>query len=169
MHVVVGVDPENRMYLLDIWRGQTSSDIWIEVWCDLLRKWRPARGARRVGARGDEGRSTFDSGKTRQLGGSVSLSPDSCCPGRMPATVEIGPTDTTLADADVRRVIRRAQRLVGRGVQPAGVAGIRARAAEQAELARETGAAAGGSPTNVAIVSSPGLARAASKRSASVR
>jgi hypothetical protein len=25
MHVVIGVDPENRMYLLDLWRGQTSS------------------------------------------------------------------------------------------------------------------------------------------------
>ena len=42
MHVVVGVDPENRMYLLDLWRGQTSSDVWIEAWCDLVKKWRPS-------------------------------------------------------------------------------------------------------------------------------
>ena len=42
VHVVVGVDPDNRMYLLDLWRGQTSSDLWIEAWCDLVRKWRPA-------------------------------------------------------------------------------------------------------------------------------
>ena len=42
VHVVVGVDAENRMYLLDLWRGQTSSDVWIEAWCDLVRKWRPA-------------------------------------------------------------------------------------------------------------------------------
>ena len=42
VHVVVGVDPENRMYLLDLWRGQASSDVWIEAWCDLVRKWRPA-------------------------------------------------------------------------------------------------------------------------------
>ena len=41
MHVVVGVDTENNMYLLDLWRGQTSSDVWVEVWCDLVRKWRP--------------------------------------------------------------------------------------------------------------------------------
>jgi predicted phage terminase large subunit-like protein len=40
--VVVGVDPKNRMYLLDLWRGQTSSDIWIEAWCDLVKKWRPS-------------------------------------------------------------------------------------------------------------------------------
>jgi hypothetical protein len=42
VHVVIGVDPENRMYLLDLWRGQTSSDIWIEAWCDLVKKWRPS-------------------------------------------------------------------------------------------------------------------------------
>jgi hypothetical protein len=42
VHVVVGVDPENRMYLLDLWRGQTSSDVWIEAWCDLVKKWRPS-------------------------------------------------------------------------------------------------------------------------------
>ena len=28
--------------LLDLWRGQTSSDVWIEAWCDLVRKWRPS-------------------------------------------------------------------------------------------------------------------------------
>jgi len=44
---------------------------------------------------------------------------------------------THLPEGDLRRIIRRAQRLVGRGVQPAGVAGIRARAVDQAELARE--------------------------------
>ena len=27
VHVVIGVDPENRMYLLDLWRGQTSSGV----------------------------------------------------------------------------------------------------------------------------------------------
>jgi predicted phage terminase large subunit-like protein len=30
------------MYLLDLWRGQASSDIWIEAWCDLAKKWRPS-------------------------------------------------------------------------------------------------------------------------------
>jgi predicted phage terminase large subunit-like protein len=29
------------MYLLDLWRGQTSSDQWIEAWCDLVEKWKP--------------------------------------------------------------------------------------------------------------------------------
>jgi hypothetical protein len=49
VHVVVGVDPDNRMYLLDLWRGQTSSDIWIEAWCDLVRKWKPAFWAEEYG------------------------------------------------------------------------------------------------------------------------
>ena len=49
MHVVIGVDPENRMYLLDLWRGQTSSDIWIEAWCDMVQRWKPALWAEEQG------------------------------------------------------------------------------------------------------------------------
>jgi predicted phage terminase large subunit-like protein len=41
VHVVVGVDPENRMYLLDLWRRQSSSNVWIEAYCDLVCKWKP--------------------------------------------------------------------------------------------------------------------------------
>jgi len=41
VHVVVGIDPENRMYLLDLWRGQSSSDVWVEAFCDLVAKWKP--------------------------------------------------------------------------------------------------------------------------------
>src|SRR6516165_6030246 len=37
------------MYLLDLWRGQTSSDQWIEAWCDLVCKWRPLFGAEERG------------------------------------------------------------------------------------------------------------------------
>lgn len=42
VHAVIGVDPEDRMYLLDLWRDQASSDQWIEAWCDLVVKWKPA-------------------------------------------------------------------------------------------------------------------------------
>lgn len=41
VHVVVGIDPEGRMYLLDLWRGQTDSAAWIEAFCDLVAKWKP--------------------------------------------------------------------------------------------------------------------------------
>ncbi len=36
VHVVVGVDPQWRMYLLDLWRRQSSSADWIEAFCDLV-------------------------------------------------------------------------------------------------------------------------------------
>jgi predicted phage terminase large subunit-like protein len=41
VHVVVGIDTEDRPWLLDLWRSQTSSDIWVETWCDLVKKWKP--------------------------------------------------------------------------------------------------------------------------------
>lgn len=41
VHIVVGVDPEDNIYLLDLWRGQTSSDIWVQVFIDLVRQHKP--------------------------------------------------------------------------------------------------------------------------------
>lgn len=29
------------MYLLDLWRKQASSDVWVEAFCDLVLKWKP--------------------------------------------------------------------------------------------------------------------------------
>ena len=49
VHVVVGLDPEGRMYLLDLWRKQVSSDEWIEAFCDLVRKWKPLGWAEEQG------------------------------------------------------------------------------------------------------------------------
>ena len=41
VHIVIGVDPANRMYLLDLWRGQTDSADWIESFCDMVAAWKP--------------------------------------------------------------------------------------------------------------------------------
>ena len=41
VHAVVGLDPEGRMYLLDLWRRQTASDEWVEALCDLVLEWKP--------------------------------------------------------------------------------------------------------------------------------
>lgn len=41
VHVVVGVDPEGRMFLVDLWRRQASSDVWVEAFCDLVKEWKP--------------------------------------------------------------------------------------------------------------------------------
>jgi predicted phage terminase large subunit-like protein len=49
VHVVFGVDPLNNLYLLDIWRGQKASDIWIEALCDLVQKYRPLAWAEEGG------------------------------------------------------------------------------------------------------------------------
>lgn len=40
-HGVWGLDPDDRLYMLDWWRGQTSSDIWIERLLDLIVTWSP--------------------------------------------------------------------------------------------------------------------------------
>jgi predicted phage terminase large subunit-like protein len=48
-HVVVGLDPEGRMYLLDLWRKQASSDSWIESFCDLVLQWKPIGWAEEQG------------------------------------------------------------------------------------------------------------------------
>lgn len=49
VHVVVGIDPDGRMYLLDLWRDQASSDVWVEAFCDLVRKWKPIGWAEETG------------------------------------------------------------------------------------------------------------------------
>jgi predicted phage terminase large subunit-like protein len=49
VHVVVGLDPEGRMYVLDLWRKQSSSDEWIEAYCDLVLKWKPIGWAEETG------------------------------------------------------------------------------------------------------------------------
>jgi predicted phage terminase large subunit-like protein len=48
-HVVVGLDPEGKMYLLDVWRQQASSDKWVSAWCDLVKKWKPIGWAEETG------------------------------------------------------------------------------------------------------------------------
>ena len=40
-HAVVGVDTQNDLYVLDWWRGQTTSEAWIETQCDLIARWSP--------------------------------------------------------------------------------------------------------------------------------
>lgn len=49
VHVVVGVDAEDRLWLLDMWRQQSSSDVWVDSFCDLVRKWKPIGWAEETG------------------------------------------------------------------------------------------------------------------------
>lgn len=41
VHIVVGIDPNDSVYVLDLWRGQTASDKWIGAWLDLVREHKP--------------------------------------------------------------------------------------------------------------------------------
>jgi len=49
VHAVVGVDAENKIWLLDLWRKQTSSDEWVDAFCDLVRLWKPLGWAEETG------------------------------------------------------------------------------------------------------------------------
>lgn len=49
VHVVVGVDPDDRIYLLDMWRQQAASDEWVEAFCALVKKWKPIAWAEEHG------------------------------------------------------------------------------------------------------------------------
>jgi predicted phage terminase large subunit-like protein len=42
VHVVLGIDHRKRMFLLDLWRKQADPKEWVEAFCDLVCKWKPA-------------------------------------------------------------------------------------------------------------------------------
>jgi predicted phage terminase large subunit-like protein len=41
VHVVVGLTPQNDLYLLDMWRRQADSATSVDAFLDLVREWRP--------------------------------------------------------------------------------------------------------------------------------
>ena len=49
VHAVVGLDPEDRPWLLELWRQQTTSDVWVREWCNIVRHWRPMSWAEEQG------------------------------------------------------------------------------------------------------------------------
>lgn len=49
VHAVVGIDPDDNLYVLDIWRSQSESHIWVEAFIDLVAKWRPLNWAEEQG------------------------------------------------------------------------------------------------------------------------
>ena len=49
VHCVVGVGSDGRLYLLDMWRAQASSDVWVDAFCALVRKWKPIGAAEETG------------------------------------------------------------------------------------------------------------------------
>lgn len=49
VHVIIGVAHDGRMYLLDLWRAQASSDVWVDAFCALVRGWKPIGWAEETG------------------------------------------------------------------------------------------------------------------------
>ena len=49
VHMVVGIDESGDMWLLDMWRGQASSDVWVEALCDMIGQWKPLEWAEETG------------------------------------------------------------------------------------------------------------------------
>lgn len=49
VHGVVGVDPEDNIYVLDVWRGRTESNVWVERFIDLVALYRPLKWAEENG------------------------------------------------------------------------------------------------------------------------
>lgn len=49
VHIVIGVDPEDRIYILDLWREQASSDRWVDSFCDLVLAHKPMGWAEETG------------------------------------------------------------------------------------------------------------------------
>lgn len=49
VHGVIGVDPQDNIYVLDWWREQTDSNEWIDAFLDLMGKWKPLMWAEEQG------------------------------------------------------------------------------------------------------------------------
>lgn len=49
VHAVLGLDADDNPWLVDLWRQQASSDVWVDAWCDLVKKWRPLGWAEELG------------------------------------------------------------------------------------------------------------------------
>jgi predicted phage terminase large subunit-like protein len=49
VHVVAGMDSTGRLWLLDLWRQQASSEVWVDAYCDLVKQWKPIGWAEETG------------------------------------------------------------------------------------------------------------------------
>jgi predicted phage terminase large subunit-like protein len=49
VHIVAGVDPDDNLYVLDVWRSQAESHVWVETYLDLIARWKPLKWAQEQG------------------------------------------------------------------------------------------------------------------------
>jgi predicted phage terminase large subunit-like protein len=49
VHGIAGVNPDDDLFMLDLWRKQTAPDQWVESWIELVQRWRPIQWAEEAG------------------------------------------------------------------------------------------------------------------------
>jgi predicted phage terminase large subunit-like protein len=49
VHLIAGIDPDDNLYILDVWRSQAESHIWIEEYLNLVTKWKPLKWGQEQG------------------------------------------------------------------------------------------------------------------------
>lgn len=49
VHMVAGVDADDNIYIVDMWRGQSDSLVWVEALMDLIMRYRPVSWAEETG------------------------------------------------------------------------------------------------------------------------
>lgn len=49
IHIVCGLSPNDDLYVLDIWRSQAESHVWVEAYIDLIAKHKPLKWAQEQG------------------------------------------------------------------------------------------------------------------------
>lgn len=49
VHAVIGIDPQENIYIVDIWRQQTESNVWIDAFCDMIKLYKPMMWAEEQG------------------------------------------------------------------------------------------------------------------------
>jgi predicted phage terminase large subunit-like protein len=49
VHIVVGIDPDDNLYIVDLWRAQTTPDRWIEELLNLIQRHKPLTWAEEAG------------------------------------------------------------------------------------------------------------------------
>lgn len=49
VHLVAGLDSDDKLYLVDMWRDKKNSSVWVESLIELIRKWHPSKWAEESG------------------------------------------------------------------------------------------------------------------------
>lgn len=49
VHIVAGIDPQKRLWIMDLWRAQATADKWIEEWVRLVKTWCPLQWGEEAG------------------------------------------------------------------------------------------------------------------------